>query len=405
MTIRPPTSAWRHARAAGRAAGDRDGGRRGRWRVAFAMVGFGSLYAVLGDAARSARRRRGRRHAGRGAPAAGAASQARPDIVDRNGEMLATDIKTASLFAEPRNIIDPDEATELLAARASRSRPRSCSASVLSSNAGFAYIKREITPRQQQAIHKLGIPGIGFRVENRRFYPGGPTASHVLGTVNIDNQGIAGIEKYIDASFLERPACGRLRDAAQALEPVTLSIDLRVQHVVRDELAQAMERYHAIAAIGIVLDVNTGEVSAMSSLPDYDPNNRDEALDKDKMNRVDGRRLRDGLDLQGLHDGHGARFRAGADHRFLRRDRRGSRSGSFTHQRLPRQAPLADRAGDLHLLLQRRHGARWRWRSACRASRRLPADASAFSTRCRPKLPEAGAPIVPEDAWSQDLHR
>ena len=122
-------------------------------------------------------------------------------------------------------------------------------------------------------------------MENRRFYPGGSAAAHVLGTVNVDNRGIAGIEKYIDGAFLND-----LQDAGfatgGALEPVRLSLDLRVQHVVRDELVQAMGRYDAVAAIGIVLDVNTGEVLGMSSMPDYDFNNRDEALDKDKMNRA-----------------------------------------------------------------------------------------------------------------------
>src|SRR5688572_14009677 len=156
---------------------------------------------------------------------------------------------------------------------------------LLSTEAAFAYIKRAITPRQQQAVHQLGLPGIGFRVENRRFYPGGPTAAHVLGTVNIDNQGIAGIEKYIDAAFLnDLHAAGF--ETGHATEPVKLSLDLRVQHVVRDELAKAILKYQSIAAIGIVMDVNTGEVIAMSSLPDYDPNNRDEALDPDRMNRA-----------------------------------------------------------------------------------------------------------------------
>ena len=107
----------------------------------------------------------------------------------------------------------------------------------------------------------------------------------MLGTVNIDNQGIAGIEKYIDGAFLNDLQMAGF-DTGGALEPVRLSIDLRVQHVVRDELVRSMELYQAIAAIGIVLDVNTGEVIAMSSLPDYDPNNRDEALDPDRMNRA-----------------------------------------------------------------------------------------------------------------------
>jgi cell division protein FtsI (penicillin-binding protein 3) len=275
-------SSWRHQRAAAvPEKGNPD--RRGRWRVAFAMLGFALLYSVL---------------AGRlvvlGMDAGGAddssgsfartASKARPDIVDRNGETLATDIRTAALFAEPRYVIDPDEATELLASvlpDLDRTRLRR----ELASDSKFTYIKREITPRQQQAIHQLGIPGIGFRVENRRFYPGGNAAAHVLGTVNVDNQGIAGMERYIDQSFLNDIHAAGF-GAPNNLEPVRLSLDLRVQHVVRDELIQAMERYHSVAAIGIVLDVGTGEVLGMSSYPDFDANNRDEMLDKDKMNRA-----------------------------------------------------------------------------------------------------------------------
>jgi len=283
MSAETAASPWHHAHAAS-AAGQRDGlDRRGRWRVAIAMLGFCCLFGTLGvrlvmlgitadDADGESRNY------------VQAVSQARPDIVDRNGETLATDIKTAALFAEPRYIIDPDEATELLVAALpdlDRGRLRR----ILASDAKFAYIKREITPRQQRAIHKLGIPGIGFRVENRRFYPGGAAASHVLGTVNVDNQGIAGIEKYIDDSFLDDlQGAGFATD--HVMKPVKLSLDLRVQHVVRDELTDAMERYKAIAAIGIVLDVNTGEVLGMSSVPDFDSNNRDEALDPDRMNRA-----------------------------------------------------------------------------------------------------------------------
>jgi cell division protein FtsI (penicillin-binding protein 3) len=280
-TMAAPT--WHHAHAAAAVAQRRDPEGRGRWRVAVAMAGFCLLYGALaarlvflgvsaGDIEDS------------GQSLALSASQARPDIVDRNNETLATDIKTAALFAEPRYIIDPDEATELIATvlpDLDRDRLRQ----VLSTDAKFAYIRREITPRQQQAIHKLGIPGIGFRVENRRFYPGGAAAAHVLGTVNIDNQGIAGIEKYIDRSFLDDlQAAGFAAD--HAMEPVRLALDLRVQHVVRDELREAMERYQSIAAVGIALDVNTGEVLGMSSVPDFDSNNRDEALDPNKMNRA-----------------------------------------------------------------------------------------------------------------------
>lgn len=208
----------------------------------------------------------------------------RPDLVDRNGVMLATDISTASLYAEPRRIVDPDEAIELLSTALpdldiERAYRR------LSSNAGFVWIARELTPAQQSQIMALGIPGIGFRRETRRFYPKGTIASHIVGHVNIDNAGIAGIEKYIDDRGLRD-----LREAGltsgQALQPVRLSIDLRVQHHVRDELEKAMERYQAIAAGAVVLDARTGEVIALASLPDYDPNTPVDALKKDRLNRM-----------------------------------------------------------------------------------------------------------------------
>lgn len=208
----------------------------------------------------------------------------RPDIVDRNGEVLATDIKTASLFAEPRRIVDADEAIEKLSTvlpdiDAEQTYHK------LKSGTGFVWLKRQLTPRQQSAIMQLGIPGIGFRTEKRRFYPGGATASHILGLTNIDNKGIAGLEKYIDDQGLADLQASGLA-VADDLKPVKLSIDIRVQHIVHDELARSMEKYHAIAAGAVILNVKTGEVLAMASLPDFDPNNPVNALDKDRLNRM-----------------------------------------------------------------------------------------------------------------------
>ena len=213
-----------------------------------------------------------------------AIATSRPDLIDRNGEILATDIKMASLYAEPRNILDPDEATELITSvlpdlDASAVRKK------LDNDAGFVWLKREITPTQQAQIHALGIPGIGFLSESRRFYPGGPTAAHIVGLVNVDNQGIAGFEKYVDDNGLaDLHSAGFARN--EDVGPVRLSIDLRVQHILRDELVGAMARYKAIAASGVVINVHTGEVLAMSSLPDYDPNNPVDALEPDHLNRM-----------------------------------------------------------------------------------------------------------------------
>jgi cell division protein FtsI (penicillin-binding protein 3) len=253
-------------------------GGRTRTRVAMTMAVFFGIYASIG----------GRLvYFAMLDPDTGAAPQsrvtaARPDIVDRNGQLLATDIKTASLFAEPRRIVDADEVIEKLSTVLPDLQMEQ-TYHKLRSGAGFVWLKRQLTPRQQADIMALGLPGIGFRTEKRRFYPGGPTASHILGLTNIDNKGIAGMEKYIDDNGLaDLQATGLATD----LEPVRLSIDLRVQHIVRDEIAQAMERYHAIAAGAVVLDVATGEVLAMASVPDFDPNNPYNALDKDRLNRM-----------------------------------------------------------------------------------------------------------------------
>jgi cell division protein FtsI (penicillin-binding protein 3) len=208
----------------------------------------------------------------------------RPDIVDRNGEVLATDIKTSSLFAEPRRIVDADEAIEKLTTVLPDLEVEQTYLK-LKSGTGFVWLKRQLTPKQQAEIMALGIPGIGFRTEKRRFYPGGETASHIVGLTNIDNKGISGLEKYIDDQGLADLQASGLA-IAKDLKPVKLSIDLRVQHIVRDELVSALEKYKAIAAGAVVLDVKTGEVLAMGSVPDFDPNNPYNAQDKDRLNRM-----------------------------------------------------------------------------------------------------------------------
>ena len=213
-----------------------------------------------------------------------ATATARPDILDRNGEVLATDVRVPSLYGEPRRLIDVDEAAELLTADlpdidATELRER------LSSKRGFVWLKRDISPEQQREIYSQGLPGIGFLNENKRTYPNGPEVSHLIGHVNIDNQGIAGIEKWLDTHGLAAlHMAGLATDRLQ--NPVQLAVDLRVQHALRDELIAAREKYKTIAAAGIVLNVRTGEIVAMVSEPDYDPNNPREALDPTRINRL-----------------------------------------------------------------------------------------------------------------------
>ncbi|MCZ2328672.1 peptidoglycan D,D-transpeptidase FtsI family protein [Bartonella sp. F02] len=208
----------------------------------------------------------------------------RPEIIDRHGRLLATDIKTYSLFAEPHRIIDVDETIELISTVLPKLNWQE-TYHRLKRKSNFSWIQRGLTPMQKTQIMALGIPGIGFRDEIRRFYPSGPVASHILGIVNVDNQGIAGMEKYIDdtgLSVLRENGLG----TETSLSPVQLSIDIRVQTIVRDELMQAMKRYKAIAAGAVILNIHTGEVIAMASVPDFDPGNPVDALKNNRLNRM-----------------------------------------------------------------------------------------------------------------------
>ena len=208
----------------------------------------------------------------------------RPRILDRNGEVLALDIEVQSLFAEPKLIENPDEIYEALIT-VLPDLDFDITMKRLRSGQGFVWIERELTPRQQADILALGLPGIGFRPETKRHYPAAETASHILGHTNIDNQGIAGFEKHLDDQWL-RDLHASGFSVGKDLEPVRLSIDLRVQHFVREALTTAIEKYRAIAAAGVLLDARTGEIVAMSSLPDYDPNDPVDALKKDRLNRM-----------------------------------------------------------------------------------------------------------------------
>ncbi len=196
----------------------------------------------------------------------------RADIIDRNGVLLATSLATASLYANPKLVIDPADA----AAKLARTLPgidAKETAAKLASDRSFVWIKRNLTPRQQYEVNRLGIPGLFFQREEHRVYPHGVLTSHVVGFTNIDNRGLAGIEQYYDEWLL------------QSSEPLQLSIDIRVQHLLREELAASIDEFQAIGGAAMVLDLATGELLGMVSLPDFDANNPSQSPPENRFNR------------------------------------------------------------------------------------------------------------------------
>ena len=208
-----------------------------------------------------------------GAEPTPAAPRTRAIITDRNGEILAISLPTAGLYANPKEMIDTGEAALKLKSvlpqldlELVRTR--------LAADKQFVYLARNITPREQLAVNNLGIPGVYFEQTERRRYPQGRVAAHVVGSVDVDAVGVAGAERAFN---------DRLR---QDGTPLRLSIDVRVQAVVRDELMKAMTEFRAIGACGIVMDVRTGEVVAMVSLPDFDANKPGVGRQEERFNRA-----------------------------------------------------------------------------------------------------------------------
>lgn len=184
----------------------------------------------------------------------------RADIVDRRGEALASSLTVPSLFADAKAVIDPAEATRKLIQVLPDLDPID-TLSKLTSDKRFVWIKRDLTPREAAAIHNLGIPGIDFQNEERRIYPAGDLASHVVGFTDVDGNGLAGLERGLDK---------RLRGERDKVET---TLDLRLQHIMRAELKATMDEFQALDAVGMIYDVRNGEILSMVSLPDFDPQN------------------------------------------------------------------------------------------------------------------------------------
>ncbi|HUB13315.1 MAG TPA: penicillin-binding transpeptidase domain-containing protein [Acetobacteraceae bacterium] len=197
----------------------------------------------------------------------------RAEISDRNGQILAISVPTVSVFADPRQIIDAAAAAKKLKEVLPRLDLDMAIKRLSESGKQFVYLERDITPHEEEKINNLGIPGIDFQPSEERRYPMGNLAAQVLGGVDVDEHGVAGVEKWFDQQLTDDPS------------PLRLSIDIRIEGIVHEELAQAMDEFEAIGGCGIVMDVHTGEVLAMVSLPDYDANNFGKAPADTRFNR------------------------------------------------------------------------------------------------------------------------
>ena len=197
----------------------------------------------------------------------------RADIVDRNGVVLASSLPTASLYADPSEVIDAQAAANKISTIFPDVDEAKLAKNLLKGGR-FLWIKRNLSPEQQLAANRLGLPGFAFLKEERRIYPHGALSAHVLGATDIDGNGISGVEHYFDQ---------RLR---QNEKPLALAIDVRVQSILRAELSAAVSEFKAIGAAGVVFDVRTGETVALASLPDFNPNDRASYKGEARFNRA-----------------------------------------------------------------------------------------------------------------------
>ncbi|MEZ5923487.1 MAG: penicillin-binding protein 2 [Hyphomicrobiaceae bacterium] len=211
------------------------------------------------------------------------ASLSRPDIVDRAGRLLATDVSAPSIFADPSAVLDLDETVEALAGALPGLDAKKLRRDLSDRNRQFVWVRRGVHPDDARIVHQLGLPGVYQRDELLRVYPAADLTGQILGFTDVDNRGQAGIERTIDQRGLSGPP-GQRADTQPA--PVALSIDLAVQLGLRDVLKEAMAGYEATGAAGIVLDARTGEVVAQLSLPDYAAGDAKAALDPARSDRI-----------------------------------------------------------------------------------------------------------------------
>ena len=216
-----------------------------------------------------------------GTPGAGGAATynpaARADIVDRNGVLLASNLPTHALYVEPGKIFDREEALAALG-RLFPDLDLARTATLMASDRKTALLRYNLTPEQAHAINRLGVPGLWLERQEQRFYPQGRLFAHAVGFTDVDNRGLAGVEKAVDAELRRRAEAHR--------GPLALSLDIRVQHVLAEALAETMTAHRARGAAGMVMDVESGELLALVSLPSFDPKGPDKSSADALFNRA-----------------------------------------------------------------------------------------------------------------------
>lgn len=200
--------------------------------------------------------------------------QQRASVTDRQGVIIATNLSTASLYANPSEIIDP-KLTAQIVCKTFSSLNCGDVLKKLQSKKTFIWIKRHLTPKEQQNVNDLGIPGLYFIKEEKRVYPHNSLYSHIIGFVDVDGKGLAGVEQYFNSSLVNESG-----------NPLELSVDTRVQEILHNELQEQVQLHSAIGASGAVMDVNTGEIVAMVSLPDFDPNKPNKTSERARFNQI-----------------------------------------------------------------------------------------------------------------------
>jgi cell division protein FtsI (penicillin-binding protein 3) len=242
-----------------------------RVRIFFVLAAFACAFVILSfGAARAALFSGSTAHSGVSLPVA-----SRADLVDRDGRLMATNLIHYGLYIDPNEIWESADTRRKLIAALPQLNPTRLRKAMTGENR--SYVLGGLTPQERARVHALGLPGVAFEEEDHRVYPLGGSSSHLIGFSDSGGRGIAGVERSLDKE---------IREAGRTGAPVALSVDLRVQAALEDELRSTAVAQNANGAVGVVTDIQTGEILGMASWPDYDPNAPGKAADNGKLNRA-----------------------------------------------------------------------------------------------------------------------